>query len=124
MSDSGHIVLGTKGAIAIPENIPENEISIGQDGTVSADGIEIGQLQLSSFVDNSTLIPVSQSVFEESRQTVQKPPEGFVQQKYFEASNVNATTELIGLVIGGRLYEAVQKATKTISDSLEQSIRS
>ena len=123
VTDTGLIVLGTTGALQVPENIGVNEISIGSDGTISAAGNEIGQIQLSAFEDNRTLTPVSQSVFAESAETVQKPPEAQLQQFYFEGSNVNVTSELIGLIVGGRLYEAVQRATKTISESLEQSIR-
>ena len=123
VTDTGFIVIGSTGAIQIPQNIADHEISIGADGTVNAADNGIGQIQLTSFEDNSTLIPVSQSVFQESARTQQKAPEAQLQQRYFEGSNINVTSELIGLIVGGRLYEAVQKATKTISESLEQSIR-
>lgn len=123
INDAGLKIIGSNGPITIPPSIPESEISIGVDGSIVANGNQVGKLKLASFENNQTLVPINQSTFRASELTIEKEPTAEIRQKFFESSNVNATGELISLIVGGRLYEAVQKATTTISESLEQSIR-
>ncbi len=122
-TDTGLTVMGQNGPIVIPPSAAESEIQIGPDGAVRVGDTEIGKLQITAFEDNSTLVPLNQSVFQASARSNPVIPETEVRQKFFEASNINPTSELVSLIVGGRLYEAVQKATTTISRSLEQSVR-
>ncbi len=46
-----------------------------------------------------------------------------VTQFRHELSNVQPVSELVALIVNNRQYEAVQKATRAISDSLREYIR-
>ena len=117
-------VLGDSGPIQIPLESAESSIEIGSDGTIVAGDQEVGKLKLVAFENNAALNPISQTVFQNLGEAGESDLEIGVRQKFYESSNVNPTSELIGLIVGGRQYEAIQKATRTISDTMEQSIRS
>lgn len=123
-NDQNLPVLGEGGPIQIDPTIAQSQIKIADDGSISADGQQLGQLRIAAFRDNNALIPVTQSVFRQSRRAAPREADVQVQQGFRELSNVNPTTELIGLIIGGRQYDAVQKATKMISEAMQESIRS
>lgn len=123
INDGGLLVQGTNGPIAIDENVSDREISFGNDGSISANGQEIGKLSIVAFEDNSTLNPISDTVFGEGPNSTVVESQASVNQFHQEFSNANAVSELISLIIGSRQYEAVQKASKTISESLREHIR-
>ena len=117
-------MLGEDGPISIPADVPDSAISVGIDGTIVAGEQNVGKLAIASFENNDSLIPVGQTGFRRGNATVDANEAVVeVRQFFHEGSNINATSELINLIVGGRHYEAIQKATKSISESLQQSIR-
>lgn len=113
------------GPISIPANIGDREITIADDGTITANGRTLGQLSVVSFNDNKTLDSLNDnhSWFRAgpNSQITDKPTN--VLQGHQEYSNGNAVSEMVSMIIGTRQYEAVQRVTKTISESLKEHIR-
>ena len=116
-SKSGLLVNGTGGPITIPPATAR--ISVGQDGSVSADGAQVGQLSVVSFQDSSQLVRVGPTLFDAPPGSGQ-PSQGQVLQGYREGSNVGVIQEMVNLIAGSRYYEAASKALKALSDSLQQ----
>ena len=112
------------GSISIPDDVGDREIVITADGTITANGQELGQLSLVSFEDNNQLTPASQSYYQAGQNVQRKESEASVLQYHQEFSNGNAISELVSMIVGTRQYEAVQKVTQAISESLRDHIRS
>ncbi len=122
-NNEGLAVLGESGPITIPAEIGDSEIFIASDGTVSGGGREFGKLGVAAFTDNQSLIPVSQSIFKAGADSIQAESTAVVTQFNQEYSNGNPVSEMIKMIIGTRQYEAIQKASSTISEALREHIR-
>ena len=123
VNPDGFPVMGESGPISIPEDVGDSEILIDGDGTISGAGEEIGKLAVVAFSDNQSLIPISQSIFKAGAESIQTDSQAVVTQFNQEYSNGNPVSEMISMIIGTRHYEAIQKASKTISESLREHIR-
>ncbi len=112
---------GQGGALAIPANT--SSINIAGDGTVTANGTVVGQLQLATFTDPTALRRVGPTLFEGP--APQAPPPGSVrvEQGFRESSNVQPVQEMMSMMMGLRFYEAAQKAMQTMSDAIAQNTR-
>lgn len=116
----GRTVSGTGGPITLPPDAPLSTLTVAADGTLSANGVEIGQLELVSFADNQQLRQVSTASFE-APPGVQPQPAGDevgVIQGTRELANVHAVDELVRMMVGMRHYEASQRALKTLGESI------
>jgi len=117
--------------ITIPLNA--QQITIGKDGTVSvtlsgqATPQAVGQLQISTFVNQAGLDPKGENMFAES--AASGPPNsatpgqngiGTVQQGFVEVSNVNVVEELIGMIQTQRAYELNSKSIQTSDQMLQR----
>jgi flagellar basal body rod protein FlgG len=122
-SDNNLPVVGKNGTLTIQPGLSLSEVSIGTDGYIVAAGQQIGQLEIVAFENNNTLRPITQTVFRRSTASTNKESTAEIQQYYQEVSNVNPTSELIALIVGGRHYDALQKASRTIAETMQQSIR-
>ncbi|MDN5843520.1 MAG: flagellar basal-body rod protein FlgG [Alcaligenaceae bacterium] len=115
-------------------NIPDNAltISIGRDGTVSVTqpgavgtNVEIGQLQLSTFINPTGLQSLGENLYAET--DASGPPNevqpgldgaGVVLQQYVETSNVNVAEELVNMITTQRAFEMNSKAVQTSDQML------
>jgi flagellar basal-body rod protein FlgF len=121
-TQDGRQVLGTAGPITLPENA--QEITVGRDGTIFADGSQIGQLQLARFSNPSVLEPVGTTLFAAPAGTAPEPlADGRVQQGYREGANVQVVNEMVSMIAGMRHFEASQRALRTISESIQLNTR-
>ena len=124
VDSQGRIVAGKAGAITIPGNIPLSQLYAAEDGSISANGVSIGQLKLVDFGDNqSKLVPVGSSCYRMSDAAVDPADASnvIVKQGFQESSNVQIVEELVDLVMVTRLYEANMEFLSTgrqISNSL------
>jgi flagellar basal-body rod protein FlgG len=116
--------------ITIPEG--SQSVTIGRDGVVSvrlagqAAPVQVGQLQLSDFVNPAGLQPLGENLLAE---TVASGPAqsgtpglnglGFTTQGNVEASNVNVVEELVNMIETQRAYEMNSKAISTADQMLE-----
>ena len=114
--------------ITIPDNAIEvyinnsGEVWVKQDG--ETDQINVGQLELATFINEAGLEAMGQNLFIETESSgapnVDNPDtEGFgsILQGYLETSNVNAVSEITELVSAQRAYEMNSKII-TISDEM------
>lgn len=114
--------------ITIPEDAIEvyinnsGEVWVKQDG--ETDEINVGQLELATFINEAGLEAMGQNLFLETEASgtpnVDNPDtEGFgsILQGYLETSNVNAVSEITELVSAQRAYEMNSKII-TISDQM------
>lgn len=120
---AGDPVQGDGGPISIPESVGDSAIVIDQQGNISAGTEQFGQLRVVGFEDPTTLVNQGNSLFSESDDSVQTEADYRIRQGELEKSNVNAVSELMVLIVSSRQYEAVQKATTGISESLREHIR-
>lgn len=106
---SGRIVAGQTGPISIPNNVGISQINVSSDGTISADGTELGRFRLVDFKDDENkLVPVGESCYRMTEENViPVAAENIaVKQGYQEASNVEIIDELVDMILVSRLYEA------------------
>lgn len=107
----GRTVAGTSGPIVVPDDA--SEIHIGRDGTVTAGGDNIGQIEVVKFENPNELTPVGHCAFRVARDIRPQPDkEAVLHQGYREGSNVEAVRELVNLIRISRLYEANVKSVK------------
>lgn len=119
----GFAVLGDGGPIVIDPNISEREITIGPDGSISAQGEQIASLRIVSFADNRQLVPQGQTYFEAPAGLAETESTAQLMQGSRELSNGHPVTELVGLIVNSRLYEAAQRSIRTLSDAIQQHYR-
>ena len=118
-SKSGLILNGTGGPITIPPGTAK--ISVGLDGSVSADGAQVGQIGVTTFRDPAQLVRVGPTLFDAPASSGAQPAETpQVLQGYREGANVGVIQEMVNLIAGSRYYEAAAKALRTLSDTLQQ----
>ncbi len=120
-SKGGLRVRGQGGPITVPPGT--SRIVVNAEGTVYADGAEVGQIQLAAFSDPRGLRRAGTTVFEGP--APQAPAAGTVrvEQGYREGSNVQVVNEMVSMMLGMRYYEAAQRALRSLSDAIAQNTR-
>ncbi len=128
VTSSGFIV---QPAITIPANA--SSVTIGQDGVVSVTQpgsvapVQIGTMQLASFINPSGLQSNGQNLYLETASsgapTTAAPSvngSGTLGQGYVETSNVNVVEELVNMIQTQRAYEINSKAITTSDQMLQK----
>lgn len=134
--DANGLMVTNNGDTLLPGiTVPQNarQITIGQDGTVSAvvSGTAapqtLGQLQLATFINPNGLEAQGQNLFIETASSgapqVGNPGTnaiGNVKQGYIETSNVNVVEELVQMITTQRAYELNSKAVQTSDQMLQR----
>ncbi|MDA9908976.1 flagellar basal-body rod protein FlgG [Gammaproteobacteria bacterium] len=124
--DNAGALVTSSGETTIPQiNIPQDALSInvGRDGTVTVElaqgggAVQVGQLQLSRFVNNAGLVPLGRNLYAESNASGQPivgipgaQGAGMLMQGALEASNVNVVEEMVNMIETQRAYEINSKA--------------
>jgi flagellar basal body rod protein FlgG len=121
LTKDGRTVSGTAGPITIPPNA--SNIVVATDGTVSADGVPLGQLRLARFPDPTVLERVGTTLFRAPPGVQPQAGTGTVLQGYREGSNVQVVTEMVSMIAGMRHFQASQRALRALSESLQLSTR-
>lgn len=119
----GNRLQGTEGPIAIEADIGEQEIIVSSDGRITARGQEVGTIRAVAFEDNRKLISDGPIRFRQGPDSVVSDKTVNIAQFQRELSNVQPINELISLIVNNRQFEAVQKATRTLSEALQEYIR-
>jgi flagellar basal-body rod protein FlgG len=128
VTSSGYVV---QPAITIPANAAS--VTIGQDGVVSVTQpgsvtpVQIGTMQLASFVNPSGLQSMGQNLYVETASSgapVTTAPgvngAGTLGQGFVETSNVNVVEELVNMIQTQRAYEINSKAITTSDQMLQK----
>jgi flagellar basal body rod protein FlgG len=105
------------GAIVVP---PGSRLTIGQDGTVAADGVSIGRLRVDRVPGPDFLEHEAAGLFRalDGREPVQDPDRG-VRQGMLEDSNVSTLDSMVDLITIQRAYAAVQGGVRTLDGILD-----
>ena len=127
VTSSGYVL---QPGISIPDGA--QSITISRDGVVSAriagqgTPVQIGQLQLTDFINPSGLEPLGENLVVETAAsgpaqtgTAGQNGLGTVLQGSFESSNVNVVEELVNMIETQRAYEMNSKAISTADQMLE-----
>lgn len=134
LSENGELVTSNgyvvQPAITIPDNA--TNISINQSGEVEVsiqgqtNPSQLGQLQLSTFVNPNGLLALGDNLFTETAAsgTAQNNNPGLdgtgtLLQGYLENSNVNSVTEITGLIVAQRAYEMNTKVLSAVDEMLQ-----
>ncbi|MBS0423676.1 MAG: flagellar basal-body rod protein FlgG [Proteobacteria bacterium] len=128
VTSSGYAV---QPAITVPPNT--QSITIGRDGTVSATipgstaPIQIGSIQLASFINPSGLLKMGENLYQETASSGapnQNAPGtnglGPLEQGFVETSNVNVVEELVNMIQTQRAYEMNSKSIETSDQMLQR----
>lgn len=111
----GAQLLGEAGPLRVPDDA--TRVAVERDGTVLADGGEIGRLRLVTFVEPDQLAAVGSGRY--------AAPEGVelvaasatqVAQGFRERSNTEPIRELVEMIVVQRQYEAAQRALAVESE--------
>jgi flagellar basal-body rod protein FlgG len=133
MNSQGQIVNSSGYAIQPEIVIPSSatNISVGTDGTVSAtvgtqvNPATLGQITLTSFVNDAGLESVGGNVFKVTAASGQPQTGvagtsgyGTLQQGTLEMSNVSIVNEMVNMIVAQRAYEVNSKAIQACDDML------
>jgi len=121
---SGRTVAGEGGPVMIPTSVSPMQVVIAPDGRILAGGTAIGRLRIVEFEDPSVLEPEGSGAFVAPAGARPAPAENTtVQQGFQEASNVDAVTELVGLIQVTRLYQANVQVMADTGDRAKDLLR-
>jgi flagellar basal-body rod protein FlgG len=137
INDQGQIVTAdgylVQPTIAIPQNA--TSVTISQSGQVqittpgSTTPTTVGQMQLSTFINEGGLEAIGNNLFEETaasgQATTGNPGSagfGQLMQGYTEASNVDPVSEITNLIIAQRAYEMNSKVVTTADQMLSTAV--
>lgn len=128
VTSSGYVI---QPAVTIPANA--SSVTIGSDGVVSVTQpgsvapVQVGQLQLATFVNPAGLQSNGQNLYLESASSgapsMANPGangNGTLVQGYLETSNVNVVEELVNMIQTQRAYEINSKAITTSDQMLQK----
>ena len=118
---AGNLVAGESGPIVIPPSASQEQVHVGRDGTIYADGQAIGKLRMVRFEDPSVLTPRSSGAFVADDGASPQTASPAVQQGFREGSNVSVVEEMVKLITISRMYEANMK---TLSATQDERLRS
>jgi len=117
----GDAVLGEGGPIEIP---PASMVEIALDGTVRANGDEVGRLRIVRPENALAFTPDGATAFAvaEGAEPPRPVAEGTarVQAGFLEGSNTNAVSELVSMITAQRIFEAGQRVLTTADNTLRK----
>ena len=120
VTSAGHRVLDRGQAPIVFDETVQN-ITIGKDGTISADGNEIGQINVVKFEAPETLKRNGGSLFSTGSAPV-PTAETEVVQGHVEGSNVQPVLEMTRFMSAARFYQTVNKVIEREDERLRRAI--
>jgi flagellar basal body rod protein FlgG len=127
LTSDGAQVLSTGGAPVTVDTAAGGPVSIGPDGSIQANGTQVGSIGLAHFKNPSTsLQPAAFGRYVAPQNDAQQGPAANDQvlQGKLEQSNGNPVTQMADMIQAVRLYEANQKTIQAADDSQNQLINS
>jgi flagellar basal-body rod protein FlgG len=118
-------------AITIPAN--SSSVTIGSDGIISvlqagsAAPVQVGSLQLATFINPSGLQSMGGNIYQETASSGTPSTNvpgtngtGMLNQNYLETSNVNVVEEMVNMIQTQRAYEINSKSITTSDQMLQK----
>jgi flagellar basal-body rod protein FlgF len=114
ITQDGYPVMGKGGNITISGS----NVAIGDQGTISVDETNIGQLDIVTFENTNNLSKDGQNLFRNDSGDPEKAvgSDMTVKQGYVELSNVNVAEEMVNMIHSMRAFESYQKAIKAVDE--------
>ncbi|HHT9135707.1 MAG TPA: flagellar basal-body rod protein FlgF [Candidatus Wunengus sp. YC60] len=123
VTPEGWSLLGNGGEIQIPQKT--KSVSIKDNGSIFADGKEIGKLRIFKVSKLSTLESVGGCAYKIAA-NAQQPEDSAdfkIASRYLEKSNVNAVDEMVNMIANMRGFQVGHKVTDSIDESLKKLIK-
>ena len=116
VTSTGELVLGEHG----PIQLPEGQVVVAGDGSISVDGQFVDRLQLSTFPDGTVIQKVGNTLFEPTDANIQPvaAQNVTVMQGYVETSNVDEVRAMVEMMSALRAYEAEQRTLQIQDQAL------
>jgi flagellar basal-body rod protein FlgG len=108
--------------ITIPAGVPEDQIAIGTDGSVTAGGRRVGRLDVVTVRSPEQLTSVGDNAFVTSAASgnaVAAPRATTLSQGALEMSNVDMSQAMVDLIQSQRAYELASKAISTADQMMQ-----
>ena len=108
-------------AIKVPEGVAEDEISIGNDGTVVAAGNRIGRLNLVTVRSQAGLLSVGDNAFvttPTSGPAIAAPRATMFTQGALESSNTDMAEAMVSMIESQRAFQLASKAISTADEMM------
>lgn len=120
ITPEGWYLLGNGGEIQVPQNT--KSITVKENGSIAADGKEIGKVKVVNVSDLTTLEPVGGCAYKlsDTAQVPEAAPDAKIAHRYLERSNVNAIDELVNMIANMRGYQFGYKVTDSIDETLKK----
>jgi flagellar basal-body rod protein FlgF len=120
---NGLPVLGEGGPISVPAN---SEVSIGQDGTITARGANgkstpVGKLKL--VTPEAPLTRGTDGLFRAADGDLPADPNARVQDGALESSNVSPVETMVAMIAAARQFEAQMKMLQTAENNEQSSTK-
>ncbi|MBI2470981.1 MAG: flagellar basal-body rod protein FlgF [Planctomycetes bacterium] len=123
VTPEGWSLLGNGGEIQIPQKT--KSVSIKDNGSIVADGKEIGKMRIFKVSKLSTLESVGGCAYKiaENAQQPEDLADFKIASRYLEKSNVNAVDEMVNMIANMRGFQVGHKVTDSIDESLKKLIQ-
>jgi flagellar basal-body rod protein FlgG len=108
-------------AIKIPDGVPEDQIVIGPDGTVTAAGRRVGRLDLVTVRSQAGLLSAGDNAFitsPASGAAIAAPRATSLSAGVLEASNVDIAEAMVGIIESQRAFQLSSKAIATADEMM------
>jgi flagellar basal-body rod protein FlgG len=108
-------------AVTVPEGTAEDEISIGSDGTVLANGNRIGKLDVVTVRSTQGLLSAGDNAFvttPASGPAVAAPQATAVTQGALESSNTDMAEAMVAMIESQRAFQLASKAITTADEMM------
>jgi flagellar basal-body rod protein FlgF len=120
-TQDGNNVLGVNGAAIQLQ--PNGAVAIGADGTVSQNGVTVGQIALTQFGSMLNLRPEGDNNFAMSGNAQPAPATGAsITQGFLESSNASVIKSMVDLITAERWFDMNEKSIKTQDDATNTAI--
>ena len=123
ITKNGDLVVGENGAITLPREKP---VEIGQNGSITSGGQEIGALKIVRFENPvEALKKDGDALFAATgAEEPKEAPESTLLQGTLESSNVSAITEMVSMINNTREFESLQRSISLMMNDIGRKISS
>jgi flagellar basal-body rod protein FlgF len=116
VSSEGDAVLGEQG----PVILPNGNLAISADGTISVNGSVVDKLRLAEFSPATIMTAVGNATYTAPAGSALAAAQSSVRQGMLESSNVNTTEGVVQLITGQRNAEMLSRALSAIDGQMNQ----
>jgi flagellar basal-body rod protein FlgG len=123
---AGGLVLGSghrlEPAITFPPGTDTSQIAVARDGRIAVGGTEVGRITIADVPASSGLLALGGGLYaptQGSGAAIAAPASTTLEQGMLEASNVNITEAMVGMIEAQRGFQLASKAFRTQEQIME-----